>query len=221
MKKPNPEDPTYSTYLRKLETSRAWKARNIEKKRAEGRRWHKENYERSKSNHEKWKLRNRNYMKLKKAAYRSDEVNREIERKSGIAWRQKNAENLRKKYKEYRESHKLERALSQRGRDAVKVNSGGRISADQICHLWNLQKGKCVFFSSCGNLLVADGPRKWHVDHIDPLRPKDKTRISGMHIIDNVQLLCAACNMKKSASDPYRFAQKNGLLFCDIMTIPK
>lgn len=61
------------------------------------------------------------------------------------------------------------------------------------------QKGKC------GNCLVyLDG--KFHLDHIRPLA------LNGGESKRNFQLLCVACNIKKSAHDPIDFAQKQGRL---------
>lgn len=203
------------------EESRRWREKNADKKHADGRQWHIDNAERSKANNAKWKAENKELIKQKKAAYRADPINREAERKANLAYREKHSERLREYSRKWRESRKVERALHQRRRDALKANSNGRVSKFEILDLWKKQNGLCVFFSSCGNELKEGIRREWHADHIEPLRPQNKSNAPGSNTIDNIQLLCGSCNSRKNNKDPYRFAQENGLLFCDIVGIPK
>lgn len=205
------------------EQQRSWRERNADKKHADGRRWHRENPERSKANLERWKKENAEQVKKKKAEYRADPEKRKLEQASAQKWREENREKLREDARQYRQlpEVKLQRAIWQRERDALKAGSGGKVTPAEIEELWKKQDGKCVFFMTCGSTLDEGKRRQWHVDHIDPLRPKDKSRAPGRHVIDNLQLLCGACNISKHASDPYTFAQQNGLLFCDIVDVAK
>lgn len=49
--------------------------------------------------------------------------------------------------------------------------------------------------------------KKYHVDHYHPLSK------GGAHAVSNLVIACPPCNLKKSAKDPYLFAQSMGRLF--------
>lgn len=49
--------------------------------------------------------------------------------------------------------------------------------------------------------------KKYHVDHYHPLSK------GGAHAVSNLVIACPRCNLKKSAKDPYLFAQSMGSLF--------
>lgn len=49
--------------------------------------------------------------------------------------------------------------------------------------------------------------KKYHVDHYHPLSK------GGAHTVSNLVISCPGCNLKKSAKDPYLFAQSMGRLF--------
>lgn len=106
-------------------------------------------------------------------------------------------------------------------RISIKRRSEGRLTPEDVDRVWALQDGKCVFFKTCENVLIRGVHTGFHIDHVEPLQPKDKTRGPGKHDVDNIQLLCAECNHRKLNIDPYIFAQQNGLLFCDIVDVAK
>lgn len=197
-------------YLRNKEKqnaqSAAWRANNKEKKQQDGVEWHRRNHERSLANARRWKQENRDALRRYKEQYRSDPENRKKETASTRVWQQKN---------------RGKKAAHERNRRALKSRAEGRPTFDEIMSLWEIQSGKCIFFSVCGNYLAKDRRTGWHVDHVEPLRPKDKSRTPGNNQINNLQILCGQCNMQKKNRDPYEFAQQNGLLFCDIVDIAK
>lgn len=78
-------------------------------------------------------------------------------------------------------------------------NAKGSFTADEILSLHKLQRGRCA---SCRNKL---GPR-FHRDHRMPIA------LGGSNSIDNIELLCAGCNLKKNAKDPIVWANQNGRL---------
>jgi 5-methylcytosine-specific restriction endonuclease McrA len=81
----------------------------------------------------------------------------------------------------------------------AKRRGHGRLPRGTIKTLRGLQKNKCAYCRAC---LDAG----FHVDHIKPLSA------GGLHEPGNVQLLCPTCNVRKWATDPIEFAQRNGRL---------
>lgn len=67
--------------------------------------------------------------------------------------------------------------------------------------LWKNSQIKICYW--CG----VSCKKKFHVDHYVPLSK------GGSHQIENLVIACPSCNLKKSAKDPYDFAQEVGRLF--------
>jgi 5-methylcytosine-specific restriction endonuclease McrA len=80
-----------------------------------------------------------------------------------------------------------------------KYRKSGRLEYGTIPRLMEAQRGRCAY---CG----CDIRSAYHVDHVVPLSK------GGTHEAHNVQLLCASCNLHKSARDPIAFAQMGGRL---------
>lgn len=75
----------------------------------------------------------------------------------------------------------------------------GKLPQGSILGLVKSQKGMCA---AC-NKNLKNG---YHVDHIMPLA------LGGKHEIQNIQLLCPPCNLKKSSKHPIDFMQSMGKL---------
>jgi len=71
----------------------------------------------------------------------------------------------------------------------------GRLPRGTIAMKMRVQNGACA---ACG----ADITSGYHADHIMPLA------LGGPHTPENIQLLCAPCNLRKSAKHPNRFRQE-------------
>lgn len=117
--------------------------------------------------------------------------------------------------KEYREKNKgkftvwmqewraknPERDRATRRASQAKRRAGGDGTSTAEMRLWvSVQKKKCHW---CG----VDCPGDFHVDHYEPLSK------GGAHEVCNFVIACPSCNLKKSAKDPYEFAQSVGRLF--------
>ncbi len=78
---------------------------------------------------------------------------------------------------------------------------GGTWTIADIMRLLELQRHKCAH-TFCRASLKGG----YHIDHIMPLA------LGGSNAPSNLQLLCAPCNLSKSARHPIDFAQMKGLL---------
>ena len=58
----------------------------------------------------------------------------------------------------------------------------------------------------CANCKCKGKKVLWHLDHIMPLSK------GGGHTADNVEVLCANCNLRKNAKHPLEWAAENGRL---------
>lgn len=93
---------------------------------------------------------------------------------------------------------KKKRAEWQRCREQAKRSGSKPVSRHAIIKIHKMQKEKCA---NCGNKVVD-----YHVDHIEPISR------GGSNDIENLQILCPQCNLKKGAKDPLEWARMNGRL---------
>ena len=124
-------------------------------------------------------------------------------------WRKENQEKYleynARTYRENIEQHRVKgRVWQKENRERVRANCNnrnarkrkleGRISADDIKWLYEYQGNKCAV---CLNVLDKSGPRMVHIDHIIPVTPKNKNYPRSSNLLDNIQILCRTCNMRK------------------------
>lgn len=132
------------------------------------------------------------------------EKNSERAKARASAWYYNNKERALKRCKEWAEKNKermkpFSRAAT-RNRRARLARSDGQHSARDIHELLILQKYKCA---ACRASLKRS---KYHVDHVFPISR------GGGNGKDNLQILCAPCNLSKNAKDPIAWAQSSGRL---------
>lgn len=84
-------------------------------------------------------------------------------------------------------------------RRARVKGAGGSFTPEQITDLYLKQRGRCA---NCGTKLGD----KFHRDH------KTALADGGSNAIENIELLCKPCNLRKNAKDPIAWAQLNGRL---------
>lgn len=111
-----------------------------------------------------------------------------------------NKEKFSLKHKRWAEKNSEKIAAHARNRRTRKMQADGSHTDAEILSLYSKQKGKCVY---CKTSLE----REYQADHIIALIN------GGSNYIENIQLLCPACNRSKGAKDPIEWAQeKHGLL---------
>lgn len=103
-------------------------------------------------------------------------------------WYLKNKEIKKEKGKIYRitsDTYKQNHLLQTQNRRALKfTTSDNSINIDNVQLIKEKQFSKCTY---CKQELL-----EFHLDHIMPLSR------GGKHTIDNIQLLCPSCNLRKS-----------------------
>lgn len=114
-----------------------------------------------------------------------------------------NRDSLAVTMRAYKQANPEKCATNYRNRRARKRNADGSHTAVDVKAIFDSQRGLCA---NCQIKLAKTGRQKFHVDHIQPLS-KD-----GSNDRLNLQCLCPACNLSKSAKDPIKWANENGKL---------
>ncbi|MBY0263667.1 MAG: HNH endonuclease [Phycisphaerales bacterium] len=94
---------------------------------------------------------------------------------------------------------RAERAAVSHARRARRRGTGGTFTAAEVEAVRRKQRGCCA---SCAASLASG----FHRDHRVPLA------LGGPNTIDNIDLLCPPCNLRKGAKDPAVWAAENGRL---------
>ena len=75
------------------------------------------------------------------------------------------------------------------------INNIRYVKKKQRMPLWSDPEAIRKIYEDCAALNEKHGPRSYHVDHIVPLQGKT---VSGLHVENNLQILKAVDNLKKS-----------------------
>ncbi len=151
----------------------------------------------NRKNQAAWRARNPDRSKAVDVIYR--ESNRSLinsRRKSAYA---DSPEKHRERSIQWKKEHPEITRLHCHNRRAREKCCDGRLSKGLAERLFTIQRGKCA---CCGSS-IAEG---YHLDHRMPLA------LYGPNTDDNIQLLCATCNLSKGAKHPIDFMQSRGFL---------
>ena len=152
-------------------------------------RWRKANPEKYKAERKRSNERNREAIKAWKVRRRQWEL------AGRMWWVWTHPEEI----EQWKAEKEAARRVLRKNRKLRKKGVRGWLSSGVIGRLMLLQKG------CCGVCKVKQSV-KMHMDHIVPLK------LGGTNDDRNVQLLCADCNMAKSAKHPVEFMQSRGML---------
>ena len=179
--------------LEKISTANANRyAKDPDKYKARSSKWRYENPERVVEALQKWFSENPNW----RSKWCSENKEKVIAAK--LKYNLENPEKVLASYAKYRVENKSKHRVHQQNRRAR--SSGGKLSRGLAEKLFSLQRGRCA--CGCKKPLGND----YHLDHIMPLA------LGGPNTDNNIQLLSAICNRKKSAKHPIEFMQKRGFL---------
>jgi 5-methylcytosine-specific restriction endonuclease McrA len=144
-----------------------------------------------------WRLNNAEKAKATTDAYRK--ANREVILERTQSWRAANPDAIKAYSAAYARANPEVLRAKWATRRARKRNAEGSYTANDIKELLALQRGRCAY-CKCK---IKD---KFHVDHHIPLAR------AGKNSKENLQILCATCNLKKGAKDPIDFVRALGFL---------
>ena len=115
-------------------------------------------------------------------------------------WRKKNKSGQQEYRSLYRQKKPELLAALSRNYKARKRNASGTHNGNDIKKLLIAQRHLCVY---CKKKVMVD----YHVDHVVALSK------GGSNSVENLQILCPTCNIKKGNKDPAEFAKQFGMLF--------
>ena len=122
-------------------------------------------------------------------------------RKQSRDWGRKNAQAARERARNWH-ANNLDRARANRhNRRSIERSADGSHTASDIVRIRAAQRDRCAM-PGCQIKLNGKG----HLDHIIALSK------GGSNWPNNLQFLCAPCNLSKHDRDPIEFAQSLGLL---------
>jgi 5-methylcytosine-specific restriction endonuclease McrA len=183
----------------KRERNAQWAKDNPEKHTQRVIRWQKTNHDKHTENVRKW--REANSQKVADASRKWREANPEKEAANKLKWRKANLERDAESSRNWRKANPDKCKVIKQNRRAKKKGNGGKLSKNIAQLLLILQKGRCA--CGCGASLKTTG---YHMDHIMPIA------LGGTNTDNNIQLLTAKCNLRKSAKHPDDWARENGRL---------
>jgi 5-methylcytosine-specific restriction endonuclease McrA len=155
------------------------------------RRWYRKHLERVREGRARRYLKNKDHMMEK-----------------GRRWALANPGRVRKIKRRWALANKESVRTNTRNRRARLRNVQGTHTASDIAMLFERQKGNCAYrhwnAPGCHKTLTGG----YHVDHINPLKPRSPSSKPGTNDVYNLQLLCGPCNVRKANKDPVEFAQE-------------
>lgn len=172
---------------------------NRERLKARAQQWREQHPEQVKAGIKLYYENHRDGILDQSREYREANRERIAEAKRTLEYRQ-----WKRQYdQKYRAANPNKVKAKKCARRAAELAAPGSFTAEEIHSLLARQGFKCGNMA-CRVSIEVDQ----HIDHVMPLSR------GGTNWIDNIQILCPACNLRKSDKDPYEWAKENGLLFC-------
>ena len=197
--------------------SKKYREENKDRLNAQTRQWYQNNKVRVYNYNKERRIKNKEeiaaYQKEYSKRYREEHkeklkeyfINYNIEKREERSiksrkYREENKGKIKEAQAEYYNKNKEKFLERSRKRKALKKGSDGTYSSIDIELLYKLQEGKCPY-------CPAELSGGCHIDHWQPLTKK------GSNWPENIQLLCASCNLSKNNKSPIEFENKIGFDF--------
>ncbi len=177
---------------------KAEQTRNIEKRKIARRKRY--------ANHPEIVAKEREYVRIWRAAHPQEqkeltrrwyEKNKDKHHAAGRLWNLANREKQRDAHRQWKRANPHQVKADNAARNNRIRGYGGRITRAEVLALHEKQSGECA---ACHKRIGLN----YHLDHIMPLA------LGGEHRIENAQILCPNCNMKKGAMHPDEWAARLG-----------
>jgi 5-methylcytosine-specific restriction endonuclease McrA len=150
---------------------------------AQAKEWANKNPNRTRAATRRYRSKNRKEIRVKAATQYAK--NPQLFNDRAKLWRKSNPDKAR-----------LIRNAAKANRRAVLRKAGGKYTSKDITRLLQAQSNRCVYCKAS-----LEGKER-HVDHIMPLK------LGGTNDVQNLQILCRVCNLKKRAQHPADFARR-------------
>lgn len=168
-----------------------------EEVKARAKKWRMDNLDRAREYDKKKHMlkRDAELVRMRERYEKTRETDIERKRK---AYRENAEENRAKQRKRYAENKDYFKPYIKARKARIRA-SNGSFSALQIKKMLIDQGCKCIYCK-------IDISKNYHADHIIPVSK------GGNSFIENIQLLCPTCNLRKRAKMPEDYAREIGLL---------
>jgi len=190
---PRRNPPSEAARAAARERAKAWYWANRERSLVANAQWRAENAEQHRENASEYFLNNKDRIQQERATARAANPG------PHYAYQKEYRLHHTERIQAYRVAHRAERLVHQNNRRA-RESQAGVLPSNIVVTLMGLQRCRCA---NCQADLRLTGS---HIDHKQPLSK------GGANTVDNVELLCPKCNLRKHARDPIEWAQANGRL---------
>lgn len=160
-----------------------WSVGHAQEMNAYRSKWNDANAEKSAARKRQWRLENP-----------------DKQRAATEAWNKANPGRMLARTRRWARLNPEKTAAKDSRRRALETKALGHHNAADLKRILRLQNHRCAYCKADFSVT------KRHLDHIQPLA------LGGSNWPDNLQYLCAPCNLLKGAKDPVQFANERGLL---------
>ena len=173
------------------EYNKVWRANNKEKKSADDKAWRTANAAKVKATLKAYYLKNKSEVTAQNKKW--SDANPDKVHKAKMDWAERNRDYIREKSREYARKNPDKAKINVQNRRARRLASNTKLSYGITTLVLNEQGNKCP------GCLCDLRTTKKHIDHFMPLI------LGGLHVDSNIQILCAACNLRKSQKHPLKW----------------